>query len=494
MSPPNVLLIMTDQQRWDACSLAGRLPVRTPHIEHLARQGAWFPETYVQAPICVPSRMSLISGRYPHQHGCVDNHRSLWPDAPSFVRSTRDAGYRTACVGKLHYTWQHDLEILATEPLLDALGFDDPCETTGKMSMGNIRVSAYSEHLRNKGLMERFRADLLQRVEEPPAHTRPSILSERDHIDGWVVDRAADWIDAYQGDDPFLLWVGIPGPHDPFDPPEPYASMYDPDEMPLGSLESLYRLEDHRPFTPLPDATQAELKQMRAHYLGNVTFIDAGIGRLVDALRRGGHLQDTWVIVTSDHGEMLGDHRMLGKGQFQDASARVPLIMRPPASAGLERGVVGRGLVELIDLTATMLDVTGATLEGCQGRSLLDPARGWTDTAVHRDAVVSQMPDRAMVRDRRFKLVVSWPELTPMLLWDLEQDPEELVNLAERAASADVIERLRGRLERLVRDAPVDLPEPWQHRSPYRDWPHNPMRRHVQAAGSREAGSRATAS
>ncbi|WP_205857392.1 sulfatase-like hydrolase/transferase, partial [Phytoactinopolyspora endophytica] len=191
---PNILLVMTDQQRWDALAAAGTFPVRTPNLDRLVAEGTWFRRTYSQSPLCVPSRASVLSGRYPHQHHCVDNDSSPWPEAPSFVRSLREAGYRTANVGKLHFTWFHDVEVLLADPILRAMGFDEPFETTGKMSRGNIRASAYTEHLKARGLLDAFHADLIGRATAGPLQSRPSFLRQNDHIDGWVMGRAEEWL------------------------------------------------------------------------------------------------------------------------------------------------------------------------------------------------------------------------------------------------------------------------------------------------------------
>src|SRR5579883_1604935 len=267
---PNIVLIMTDQQRWDALGSVGVLPVQTPTCDWLASDGMRFPQTFCNSPICVPSRMSFFSGRYPHQHGCLNNGSSLWPEAPTFVRELRNVGYHTANVGKLHYTWQHDLEILVCEPLLRRLGFSEPFETTGKMSQGNLRASAYSEHLRQKGLLEAFHRDLLQRVAAGPLgwyDLRPSMFDENDHIDSWVLNHAADWIRRNERE-PFFLWVGPEGPHDPFDPPEPYASLYRPEDMPLGPLDYSYPVASDGSKVGLPEATPRQIQEMRTQYLG----------------------------------------------------------------------------------------------------------------------------------------------------------------------------------------------------------------------------------
>jgi choline-sulfatase len=469
---PNILLVMTDQQRWDTLAGAGPFPVQTPALDRLAAEGVWFRRTYVQSPLCVPSRASLLTGRYVHQHGCRDNDHSLWPEAPSFVRQLRNAGYRTANIGKLHYTWFHDVEILTADPILNALGFDEPLETTGKMSRANVRASAYSEYLKSKGLFDRYHTDLLARAEQGPYEARASVLDAEDHIDAWVMNRATQWLETAEAEGkPFFCWVGPPGPHDPFDPPEPYASMYDPADMPLGPLGYQYPVGPSIASKDIPEATPEQIQRMRAMYLGNVTFIDAWLGRLLDVLERRGLLANTWVFFCSDHGELLGDHKLVGKAQFFDSAVRVPLLVRPPDNASYARGRIRDCLTELIDMSATMLDIAGTELAGHQGRSLL-PLLDSAAADEHRPTVTSQVYDRLMINDGRYKLELDGD--TPARAFDLETDPSEEHNVA--GDREPWITDLAKTAAEFRHDTPADMPQPWPHLTPYEQWGRNLLR------------------
>lgn len=478
---PNIVLIMTDQQRWDTIPAAGVFPVQAPGLDRLLADGVWFPRTYCQGPLCVPSRASFLSGRYPHQTRCEDNETSLWPEAPSFVGALRDAGYRTANVGKLHYTWFHDLELLVSQPLLRRLGFDDPLETTGKMSQGNVRASAYTEHLRARGLLERFRADLLARAKAGPLASyqmRPSTLSAADHVDGWVMGKAAEWL-ATIDSEPFFLWVGPPGPHDPFDPPAPYSDMYDPLDMPVGPLRYQYPVRSDAISAAIPDATPREIQQMRSQYLGNVSFLADLTASLLDVLRRRGLLERTWLFYCSDHGEMLGDHRLIWKAQFFEPASRVPLIVRPPDGAAFRRGETDDALVELLDVPATMLEIAGGRLDGAHGRSLLPRLRA--AGLPHRDMVTCSLPGQLMVRDDGVKAIIERDTGRLVRAFDLDDDP-----LEEHDQVAAGHSRVSAHAERLARLArqwllslPSDMPEPWHHDIPYQRWGRNPLRETV---------------
>ena len=292
----SILFIFCDQFRADCLSSLGHPDVKTPQLDRLARDGVTFRETVTQSPVCVPARMSLFTGRYVHQHGCINNGIQLWPETPNFVRAIRDKGYTTANFGKLHLFWRHDNELLMSEPLLREFGFTDPGETTGKCSEGRVRASAYTEHLKKKGLLEPFWKDLVKRVKNKKIGVTygQSILDESDQLDGWLMDHGIKFIRDHQKDDkPWLLWVGPEGPHDPFDPPGKWAKMYDPSKLQVG----LRRFsEDPQVLAKsqgkgVKDASDAEIQEMRAQYYGNISFIDHKIGEMIDELQKDGPLR-----------------------------------------------------------------------------------------------------------------------------------------------------------------------------------------------------------
>ncbi|MCZ7644149.1 MAG: sulfatase-like hydrolase/transferase [Planctomycetota bacterium] len=474
---PNVILVLADQWRPDALSVYGHPEVRTPHLDALAAEGVAFRNVVTQSPLCVPARSCFFTGRYVHQTGIADNGAHLWPESPNFVRAVRDAGYETLQRGKLHLFWRHDNELPMSDHLLQRFGFCDAVETTGKCSEGRLRASAYTEHLRRQGMLAEFFRDLWKRTRSRPNAVSygPSILrDDDDHIDAWILERGREAIRSRKPDDaPYFLWLGPPGPHDPFDPPNAWARMYAPETLSAGlrrfSTDPASRQRAER--LRVRESGDDEIRRLRALYYGNVSFIDHKIGQLVADLRAAGQYDDTWLIVTADHGEMLGDFHLTTKSVFHRAADQVPLVIKTPRGlAGAPRGKLSDALVELIDVATTIREIAGGALDGDQGRSLLPLLRGETPLNAHREDAHSQVDGRCMVRTRECKLLfTNWEAPEPTCFYDLEQDPQELNNvLAERPAE------VRAFIERHVRPfyerTQERLGAPWVDARPFKAW------------------------
>jgi arylsulfatase A-like enzyme len=485
--PETILFVLTDQMRADCVGAFGHPVVRTPTLDALVADGIGFRRVVTQAPLCVPARMCLFTGRYVHQTGCLNNGRGLWPETDNFVRRLRDAGRRTACRGKLHLFWRHDNELLMSDPMLRRFGFDDPMETTGKASQGRLRASAYTEFLRSRGRLEAHWKWLWEIVRHRPVGVSfgPSILDEDEQMDGWIMDRGRDYVNAHLHDDrPFFAWVGPEGPHDPFDPPGDWATMYDPDAVdpPLRRLSEDPLARQRGEKGREKDADDALLRRMRALYYGNISFIDHKLGQIVDDLKRAGAYDRTWIVFASDHGEMLGDFHCTTKTLFHRQSVEVPLIIKPPARlAKAPRGQVSDALVELIDLGATFLDIAGGELPGDRGRSLMPILTGETDPAAHRDVVRSQVNANHMVQTADRKLIYRTEDPRGLeaghellSFFDLEADPRELHNgLDDRRAEAEAFfaEHEPG----FYRETTDHLPPQWKDEAPHQHWGRNPL-------------------
>lgn len=453
---PNILLLMTDQQRWDALGCSGGW-VETPHFDRIAREGVRFSHCVTNSPVCIPARFSLATGRYPHSTGIWANgHHTLAPETPTWMQAIRDAGYRTSLFGKTHLH-PHQGDLRERESLLHAYGLDDVDEIGGPRASARVR-SHMTAHWESRGLWEAYRDDFAERFSGPAQPVRPSVLPLEEYADVYVGRRAREYLRTYERDQPWFCWVSFGGPHEPWDTPEPYASRYDPASMPLPVSPDEGFSDPARPQGQLDERIRKAppldpdlIAAMRANYAGNVTLIDDQIGEILEVLERRGELANTVICCVSDHGEHNGDYGLVYKETFLNGAVRVPLILRTPETARSSGG--GRvfdGPVEWIDVGPTLVESSGGSLTHRQfGRSLhpvlTDPG------ASHRDVAISEVRGEVMITDGRWKLAVN-DQGKPYLLFDLESDPGETRNRVSDPAAADDIQRLRFRLqEELVR-------------------------------------------
>lgn len=469
---PNILLLITDQQRFDSLGCYGNGFAKTPVLDGLAREGALFETCYVQNPICSPSRATFATGLYPHAHGLWANGVTLPAGLTLLSRALADAGYDCGMAGKQHlapcaggdeprlddgyrvYQWSHDpihpsqsnayhrwLEKNHPEIYQDKIAN----KANGSAEAGNVA----------KGAM--------------PLDCVPVEA----HYSHWIAQETIDFIgDSSRPDDkPFYFMANFFDPHHPFGAPEVFRSLFDADALPgpVGSREELeskpavqreYNLKSYGGHAPgFADYSEAELREARASYYAMVSLIDHEVGRILEALDAQGKGRDTLVIFTSDHGEMLGDHAIMLKGpMLYDPVVRVPLVMRWPGR--IEEGIRIDQIVQNIDLTSTILEAGGVPdAMQVQGESLLGLATSgdaaWRDWAIceYRDSGHGANPPvhTTMLRHGNYKLVV-WHG-SPATerprdgeLYDLERDPDELVNLYRDPEHAAVREEMKDRL------------------------------------------------
>lgn len=458
---PNILLLCTDQQRWNSLTCYGAAGASTPNLDRLAAQGARFENCYVQNPICGPSRASLFTGMYARNHGEWANGVALPQDRKMFTRVLADAGYDCGMVGKQHLapcdSWQ-------TEPRRDD-GYRVWEWSHGKnhRSVQNAYHTWLRKHypqvfaqtFPDKGANENTHIANMSRTGTPIDEVPPEC-----HYTHWVAERSIDFITTpRKADERFCLVANFFDPHHPFGVPQAYRDRIDaanipPPQTAPGELES--KPAPHRAYSRtsyggeapgFQDYTADEIAEIRAVYYAMITFIDDEVGRILDALEASGQAENTLVIFTSDHGEMLGDHAQLMKGPMMyDAAIRVPLLMRWPERIAPGR-VIGE-LVQWIDLSATCLDVAGARpMDQQQGASLMPLALGravdWRDWALceYRDSGIAEAPaiHTTMFRTGDWKLVLWHGEPATSRpgegeLYNLADDPDELENLYDRPA------------------------------------------------------------
>ncbi|MGF1448690.1 MAG: sulfatase-like hydrolase/transferase [Opitutales bacterium] len=358
---PNLILITTDQQRADCVGYAGETCVRTPHLDMLAKESRTFSRAYVDCPVCIPARTTLITGRQAHHNGCPSyqaDHRIDHPRADFLGSLLTDAGYQTCLIGKTH--WHTDSTFTA--------GFEQ------HLSFGRMRREM-SRHLPLPPSPGVGANELSAGLSTVPPQWQSS---------AWAVTEALEFLQARDRSRPFCLWVSLIDPHPPNVIHEPYFSLYNhddipapvmgnwsfaPEEMPY-ALQRLHIGNDHGA------PSKAAIRQARGVYYGMITHLDAQLGRLFGALMRHGLWSDTAIAFSSDHGEMLFDHGFGFKGNLLEASARVPFLLRLPHARGGPRGASTDTLVQWADLLPTFCELAEArvpeNVDGCSLVALLE--------------------------------------------------------------------------------------------------------------------------
>ena len=457
MNRPNFLVIMSDEHGPMWSSAYGHPFARTPNMERIAEMGATFDAAYCNSPLCVPSRLSFMTGRYVSRCEGWDNAKPLPSDVPTWPYALRSLGYDVALSGKMHLIGHDQLHGFESQLSYDAHG-------GGHRSGQEQSVTTGGKHpiyLWDDGVPTENTP--WQSVPEARAGTGPMIDADDD-----AEQAALAYLrDPARRDAPWALAVGFVAPHFPFIVPEPYFSMYYPEfgdlpNNPPGHLDNLpaaaRRLRQAFNFSGYSDD---EIRRARAAYYGLITYLDDKIGRLLDALDDMGMADNTVVVHTSDHGESLGEHGLWRKMNFYEQSARVPLQIAYPGA--IEGGQRFGGAVSLVDATATILDIAGLGDAECammnlDGESLLPQMTGHAKS--ERDEAFSEHlahgtdRPRAMLRQGRWKLAYSHHADSPDVeLYNLEADPGEFVNLADDGVNAAVQRRMTDRIMEIWGDA-----------------------------------------
>jgi arylsulfatase len=428
VSHPNFLFIIADQFRYDHIQAAGADFVSTPHLNRLLKHGMHFTHSFTNCPLCAPARISLATGIRPELAGAMDNSSYLSLTNPTMYMRLRDHGYRVAMVGKHdlaksdHFRGQR-----GNRPLAYAYGFTDPHETLGKMEAGKIGqpFCPYTTLLERQGWLEQFVNDYRHRQAKGwiKGVSHGSILPEELYHDTYIGRYATQWLREIDGDFPWFFHVGFIGPHDPFDPPSSYENQYKDKQMPShipAVLEDKPQWHQQRRLTMSKD----EVNHTRQQYAAEVQLLDEHIGAMLEVLEQRGMLDQTIIIFTSDHGEMLGDHLMYTKGVAYDSAIRVPLIFSGP---GIPKDHTTDALVELMDLNPTIMDYAGIPpQQGIEARSLMPILQNPVENKTHRSCIVSMMRNWRLVRDHTYKYVENFNDRYE--LYDLHEDPSELLN------------------------------------------------------------------
>jgi choline-sulfatase len=458
----NIVVVMADQHRADMMGCAGDAGMLTPNLDRLAAEGVRFSRATCQGPLCMPARASFMTERYVRDHGVYTNWAEIGPDSPTYVWALRESGYHTALVGKAHLyrddtdTARH-VDDLAGR--LTALGFSEVHETCDKFT--GATPNRYTDHLQDRGLLAAYRKHIADRSYQgedgqgrnptkrvPMWDATPMPVPLDDYIDAWHGRQAVRWIEAYDRPEPFFLFVGFPGPHDPWDAPEEAVARYRDVDVSMPSTTHRPRTDGTGRYGALLDAflslsdttsmTDDAIRGMRRAYSADISVIDDAVGRLTAALDARGFLDDTWIIYTSDHGEMGGNHGLMSKCVLYEPAVRVPLLIRPPAGCAA-RTVAA--LVEHLDVPASVRAIAGAPdLPGGEGRSLLGYVTG--DDPPARNVAVSENWGFASFETDRYKIVVDEDAGTPCQLFDHADDPQEDHDLLAAPEAAPIVDQL----------------------------------------------------
>ena len=480
---PNFVIIMPDQHRADVLGCAGT-PVKTPNIDRLASEGVRFTKAFTQSPLCVPARASFLVGRYVHETGAYTNKNFIHETNPemikwSFLNILKEHGYINIDIGKMHLVRHYGYDALTKAgdkdlkiidhvekhyPKMYELGFTECQEICGKME-GTYVGSSYTEALEEHKLLETY---YQWSIKYPIILAEPIPLPKELYIDYFVGDLAIKWIENYvKGPDsgkPFCLFVGIPGPHDPFDCIEEYSKLYNPEDIKLDdeALKDAQRpfpryISSSRVISRSKFLTNDYIKKSKAAYYANVTLIDEKVGEIRKTLEENGLLENTWIIYTSDHGEQLGDHKLFMKFVFYRSSVNVPLIIRPP------NGMKGRVIetdVELIDIPSTLLDILNIDLPPeHRGKSLIPFINNdqLGEDYQHKDLIISQVSNFAMGVTKDWKFVVDSSTGKLLELYDRNNDFYENNNLSHTPEGKKIgMELYHKYLEKLIPKVKVE--------------------------------------
>ncbi|MEM1446942.1 MAG: sulfatase-like hydrolase/transferase [Planctomycetota bacterium] len=490
----NILLITSDQQHWTTLGVLND-KIETPNLDRLAAMGTNYTRGYCPNPTCTPTRASVLTGMYPSAHGAFTLGTKLDEHIPTVGDHLRDAGYATSLIGKAHFQpllSTDDCKSVECYPTLRDLnfwktfndehtpwyGFDHVELARNHTDEGHVGQH-YALWMEEQGLAnwrDYFHARM-DGIKDTPTDGELAPPKGSDHFNGfranmhwtlpeeyhyttWTGQRTIAAVkNAHEAGKPFFVWSSYHDPHPPYAVPEPWASMYDPEDMEIGALVdgemddmppphrmTQDRDADFRPFNqdgkgnhgyhPHNTATADELKKAQAIYYGMISFMDHWIGQTLDALDELGLTDQTLIVFTSDHGHFIGQHGLLAKGPFHyEDVIRVPFIAAAPGTPGNQRGQTSAAIQSIVDLAPTFLDAAGlGPAREMQGVSQLPGWRGETDFSGKRDHAIvenhhqagDEVHLRTLVTDR-YKLTVyrgrDWGEL-----FDLQDDPGELHN------------------------------------------------------------------
>ncbi len=432
MQTPNILFLFPDQLRHDWTGANPALSLRTPYLDALNARGTRFTNAICPSPLCAPCRAILASGREYPRSPVQGNGDNVPLDEPTLYARLRDAGYHTMACGKLDL---NKGDCIAGRPAwgldgqahLNDWGFSAGINNEGKMDGANSGrekpQGPYMQFLQERGLRQMHVDDFAHRTKLSSFATP---LPDDAYCDNWIGQNGLDLLAAAPADRPWFLQVNFTGPHNPWDITEAMKGLYAEVDFP-------------QPYAAGDDPPEA-LLEVRRNYAAMVENIDRWVGAYMEALERSGQLDNTLVVFSSDHGEMLGDHDRWGKSLPHQPSIGVPLTVAGP---GVLAGHAVDAPTTILDLVATFLEAGQADpLPAMDSLSLWPQLKG---ESTARSCVFSALGDWRAAFDGRYKLV-EWTEAKRSALYDVQADPAELQNLSGRADCAEVERGLQAEL------------------------------------------------
>lgn len=409
--PPNILFVMMDQLRWDSIAAHGNPDIYTPNLDRLVARGVTFRNAYSPCPVCVPARYTIRTGRLPHTTGIYHNGAAdLVPGQAEKMedrcgaylpRTLQRLGYRTFGVGKFH-----------TQPWDEDLGYEVHLHSEELYGAPDQRArDAYAAFIREQRPAYDFVEGLMGERTEMYYMPQMSTMPAASTVEWWAADRAVEQIQRSDDGRPWFGFVSFIGPHPPLAPPIPFNRMYDPDRMPnpiRGDI-GIDHMDDQLPWMNYAvwadDISDSHARVLRARYYGEISYIDQGIGRILDAVEAGPDAENTLIVFYSDHGDHLGDHHAWQKESFFEGSCNVPFLLSWPA------GLTARGtrdeLVDLTDLFGIATTAAGAMelRDGADVLGMLSGAAAPREQVCGIYGIPGTSAFKMMIRDAEWKYI-----------------------------------------------------------------------------------------
>lgn len=468
---PNIILIFPDQLRSDYIGAKSGEWAHTPNIDRLANEGAIFTRSYSSTPTCLPARAALLTGMAPWKHGLLSYAPMATKYRYEMPRMLKNAGYHTFATGKLHFKPIGSVELKVDASELDNSkfmhGFDEIklCEGWG-----------HPQNAYNKWFKQNAPGLDMDGTGLGATDHRSGMYPYRDelHPTAWTAKQAIDFLNAYSDEAPFFLKVAFHRPHPPFDPPKRWLEFYENRDIPK-AVVSEWADEKYAHFSKAPARDQQRndprgnfgdsiVRESRGGYLAAISFLDEQIGHIISTLEKRGELENTLILVSSDHGDMMGDHHLWRKSYPYEGSAAVPMIIRWPESLNINarRGQEIDELVELRDILPTFLDVAGIPIpDEMDGMSMLDLINGEKDEwrkILDLEHGRCYWPENSWtgLTDAKYKYVY-FNTTGEEQLFDLDNDPGEKSNLAEKPQNKKLLQEWRKRMIKHL----AERGEPW---------------------------------